>query len=260
TVEAGGGSVRVVSNLGQIYSRKGDYPRAEFFFRKALKLSPTYLIAKNNLADALYQQGKGEEAEQIFHEAAAAKPEARKGVPRSWVVPLNLANLRVGEYNFSAALDILAEARCDYPDVWPLIALESEALRKTRGPAAALPAVQDYARRYWWHLPSQMALGKLYWEEGDLAQAEATFRLATRLDVHDVSALNMTALISVNQTRFEEACVMQRRAIARQPDEPRQYLILSDILVKMGRSEEARAMVAQASRLQALVQTQSAAL
>jgi Flp pilus assembly protein TadD len=66
-------------------------------------------------------------------------------------------------------------------------------------------------------------------------------------------------MLSVNQQRFEEAYTTQRRAIARQPDEPRQYLILSDILSKMGRTAEAQAALAQVSRMHAMAQSETAA-
>lgn len=259
TIEAGGGSIRVVLNLGHIYSTKGDYARAEAFYRKALALCPTYIIASNNLADVLRREGKLEEAEQVYHSATAMAPEARKEFPRTWVVALNIANFRVEENRTDEALEVLAEARREYPGVWPLISFESEQIRKSRGPAAAIAPVEEYARSNWWHLPSQVALGKLYWEMGDVAHAEDAFRRASRLDIHDVSSLNMIALLNVNQSHFDEAYRVQRRAIARQPDEPRQYLILSDILEKMGRGEEARAMIAQVSRMKAMAGVQTAA-
>ena len=58
------------------------------------------------------------------------------------------------------------------------------------------------------------------------------------------------------QNRLEAACAIQRRAVARQPDEPRQYLLLSDILEKMGRNEEARAVLDQVSQLNALARSE----
>ena len=79
------------------------------------------------------------------------------------------------------------------------------------------------------------------------------------LDVHDAEALNLMALVSVRQNKLEEACKIQRRAVARQPDQPRQYLLLSDILSKMGRGDEARAALAQVEHLQAIVKTHLAA-
>ena len=252
TFAAGGGSVRVVLNLGQVYSAKGQYARAEAFFRHALKLCPTYQIARNNLASSLYHQGKVEESERIFREASASAPEARKEFPRTWVAALNVAKMRQEANDTSGALEVLAKARQDYPDAWRLISLESELLRKTKGPEAALVAVEEFARNNWWHLEAAVAAGKLYAEKGDAVKAEAAFRHASRLDVHDVTALNQSALLRVNQSRFDEAYVIQRRAIARQPDEPRQYLILSDILEKMGRGDEARAVIGQVQHLQAL--------
>jgi tetratricopeptide (TPR) repeat protein len=255
TLVAGGGSVRVVLNLGQVYAAGGQYRRAEGLFRRALQLCPSYQIARNNLADALYHQGKKDEADQTFRAASAAAPEARKEFPRTWVAALNVAKMRMQADDIPGALEILAKARQDYPDVWRLISLESELLRKTRGPDAALVAVEDFARNNWWHIEAAVAAGKLYAEKGEVAKAEAAFRHASRLDVHDVSALNQSALMRVNQNRFQEAYAIQRRAIARQPDEPRQYLILSDILEKMGRDDEARAALAQVRHLQTLAKS-----
>jgi Flp pilus assembly protein TadD len=165
--------------------------------------------------------------------------------------------MRLQANDNDGALEVLAKARKDYPGVWTLISLESELLRKTKGPDAALAAVEEFARNNWWHIDAALALGKLYAEKNDVARAEAAFNHASRLDVHDVNALNQSALLRVNQKRFEEAYAIQRRAIARQPDEPRQYLILSDILEKMGRGDEARAALAQVQHLQSLAKTQS---
>ncbi|HVF71563.1 MAG TPA: tetratricopeptide repeat protein [Chthoniobacterales bacterium] len=257
TLQAGGGSIRVILNLGLVYAAKGEHRRAEMLFRRALKLCPSYLIARNNLADSLYRQGKIEEADRTFREASAAAPEARKEYPRTWVAALNVAKLRIEANDTAGALEVLAKARRDYPGIWRLISLESELLRKTEGPDAALISVAEFARNNWWHIEAAIALGKLYAEKNDVAKAEAAFRLASRLDVHDVSGLNQTALLRMNQRRFEEAYAIQRRAIARQPDEPRQYLILSDILEKMGRGEEARAALAHVEHLQSLVRTTS---
>ncbi|HEY8835266.1 MAG TPA: hypothetical protein VIM09_06740, partial [Chthoniobacterales bacterium] len=60
------------------------------------------------------------------------------------------------------------------------------------------------------------------------------------------------------QNRLDAACKTQRRAVARQPDQPRQYLLLSDILEKMGRHDEAQAALAQVQLLQALAKSQTA--
>jgi len=65
----------------------------------------------------------------------------------------------------------------------------------------------------------------------------------------------LLALIRLGQNRLEEAVRIQRHAIARQPDQPSQYVLLSNILEKLGRNDEARAALAEVSRLRALAAT-----
>ena len=101
-----------------------------------------------------------------------------------------------------------------------------------------------------------MALGRLRAELGDAEQAEAALRHASWLDIHDAESLNLIAAMKMRQNRLDAACETQRRAVARQPDQPRQYLLLSDILEKMGRHDEAQAALAQVQVLQALARSQ----
>jgi Flp pilus assembly protein TadD len=117
--------------------------------------------------------------------------------------------------------------------------------------------VKNFVREHWWHAGASITLGGLFLETGDLARAKEAFRNASRLDVYDAEALNLMALVSIRQNKLEEACRTQRRAVARQPDQSRQYLLLSDILQKMGRTEEANAASAQVTRLQTVARAGS---
>jgi Flp pilus assembly protein TadD len=252
TFAAGGSSTRLAVNLAAIYGERGEYAKAEEILRKVLQISPGHPIARNNLASALSHQGKGVEAEAMFDAASKSALADRGGFQRTWEAARNVARLRHKEGDDMAALAVLERAREDYPGTWGLISFEAELLRENRGPAAALPIVQDFAREHWWHASASISLGILFLEMGDVVKAEAAFRNASWLDVHDAQALNLMALLSVRQNKLEDACKTQRRAVARQPDQPRQYLLLSDILSKMGRSEEARETLAEVSRLKSM--------
>jgi tetratricopeptide (TPR) repeat protein len=223
-----------------------------------LRVYPDYPVARNNLAEVLFRQGKKKEAEVMFDSASRTAQEDRHEYPRTWTAALNFAHLRHGEKDDQTALAVMEKARGDYPGIWDLIRFEAELLRQNRGPAAALPLVQDFERAHWWHSGASIALGRLFSEIGDVVKAEAAFRHASWLDVHDVEALNLMALLSVQQNKLEEACKTQRRAVARQPDQPRQYLLLSDILTKMGRAEEARTVLAEASEMRAIAEAPAA--
>ena len=257
TFLAGGASCRVGVNLAMLYSKRGEYGKAETILRKVLRVYPDYPSARNNLAEVVFRQGKTKEAEAMFDSASKTAPEDRHEYPRTWLAALNFAHLRHREKDDQTALAVMEKARIDYPGIWDLISFEAEVLRENRGPAAALPLVQDFSRTHWWHLSASIALGRIFSEMGDTVQAEAAFRHASWLDVHDAEALNLMALLAVRQSKLEDACKIQRRAVSRQPDQPRQYLLLSDILVKMGRTDESNAALAQITRLQAATRTAS---
>jgi tetratricopeptide (TPR) repeat protein len=251
TFMAGGSSCRVGVNLAMLYSKRGEHGQAEKILRKVLRVYPDYPVARNNLADVLFRQGKTKEAEAMFDSASRTASEDRHEYPRTWVAALNYARLRHKEKDDQTALTVMEKARGDYPGIWDLISFEAEMLRENRGPAAALSLVQDFSQAHWWHSGASIALGRLHSEMGDPAKAEAAFRHASWLDVHDTEALNLMALLSMRQNKLDDACETQRRALARQPDQPRQYLLLSDILSKMGRAEEAQALLAQVSEMKA---------
>ena len=118
-----------------------------------------------------------------------------------------------------------------------------------------LPGAQvrcNLSRKNWWHHAARLAEGRLYAENGDTFHANQALRYAAMLDVHDVEALRLIATMKLRENRLDEAFQAQRRAVARQPDQPSQYILLSDILEKLGRGGEARAARAKVSQLQAL--------
>ena len=255
TLAAGGMTTRIGVNLAQIYANHGEYAKAEQIYRRVLAMTPDYPIARTNLAEVLNQQNKKAEAEALLLSVSNTTAEIRKEYPRTWIAPLNLAHLRHEAKNDQGALEILERARMDYPHTWEIISFKAEILRERKGPEAALQLVETFARKNWWHYGASIALGRLYWEMGDLECAMAALRHTSLLDVHDVVALNLIATLNIRQNHLEEAWRVQRRAVARQPDEPRQYVMLSNILEKMGRTDEARSAMANVNRLQALART-----
>jgi tetratricopeptide (TPR) repeat protein len=257
TFASGGISVRIALNLGQIYSSRGEYAQAEALCRRILKISPDYLIARTNLGYALVHQGKMEEANALFAAASQATEQGRKENPRSWVAALNLAHMRYKENDLEGALVVTTKALVDYPGTWELVSYKAELTRRLRGPQEALPFMREFADHHWWHAGAFIALGRLWAEQGNPDQAESALRHASWLDIHDAESLNLIAAMKLRQNRLEAACQMQRRAVARQPDQPRQYVLLSNILEKMGRDDEAKAALAQVRTLEALAKPNS---
>jgi Flp pilus assembly protein TadD len=259
TFAAGGSSSRIGVNLAVIYAVRGEHAKAEAILRKVLQAFPDYPLARNNLGIALSRQGKTKEAEAMFETANNSAAPEKGGYPRTWDAARNLARLRHKEKDDVAAFSILERARRDYPGNWELISFQAQMIHEIEGPAGALPVVKNFVREHWWHAGASITLGGLFLEMGDLPQAEENFRHASILDVHDPEALNLIVLLDVRQNKLEDACRTQRRAVTRQPDQPRQYLILADILTRMGRVDEARETLAHVSRLESMARPQVAA-
>jgi len=259
TLAAGGISARVYVNLAQAYANRGQYSAAEKILRRVIELTPDYPIASNNLASVLAHEGKVAESEAIFARSADRATEARGQYPRTWIAAFNVAHMRSAAHDEAGAIAVLEKARSDYPEVWELISLESELLRRTQGPLPALHLVEDYVRQNWWHHAGWLAEGRLYAENNDVPHATRALRYAAILDVHDVEALDLLAQILLREGQFDEALTAQRRAVAREPYEPRQYLMLAEFLDKLGHADEAQKAREKVARLQALAASQRVA-
>ena len=257
TIASGGSSVRAAVNLAEIYSQKGDIAGAERVFRRVLELTPDYPMARNNLANLLHKHGRKAEAQALFDSSAKAAVETRKDYPGTWVAAINLTRIKRAEGDLHGAMKILEQARLDYPETWEVIRCQAEVLRVSKRSEAAMQLVEDFARKNWWHYEASIALGRLYAEQGDAERAAAAWRHASWLDVHDAESLNLMAEVRLRQNRLDEAFKIQQRAVARQPDQPRQYRMLSDILAKMGREDEARAALAQVSQMEAFAKSEA---
>ena len=257
-LRSGATKTRMALNLAQIYAERGDYAKAEPLLRKVVAMNPDYPMAQNALGHLLLSQGKREEAEKVFAVATKLASGAGPDQQRTWIAALNTAFMHHNDRDFAAALIVLQKARTDFPGTWPLIKLESEALQALQRNDEALALVQEFSGANWWHAPAAIALGRMHLEAGRFVEAAAALRHASRLDVHDAESLNLLALVDVRQDRLQDACATQRRAVSRQPDQPRQYLLLADILGKMGRADEAQAALAQVTRLQSAVRDSAA--
>ena len=258
TLAAGSAKNRVALNLAQTYAAREDYPKAEALLRKLVESDPNYAMAQNALGHLLLREGKTAEAEKLFAQTVAAdvKPTASKE-PRSWIAALNLAYIKYSAHDSAGALAILDNARTEYPETWRLINLESEILRADGKSEKALALVEQFRENHWWHCAAAIEAGRIHLEQHRFAEAEAALRRASWLDIHDADSLNLIAAMNIGQNRLEAAWESQRRAVRRQPDQPRQYLLLADVLEKMGRHEAAQAALAQLRALQALAQSQS---
>jgi predicted Zn-dependent protease len=252
--------MRMLICLGHVYADQGQDRKAEELFRKILSARPDYDVARTNLGAVLAKQHKNEEASAMLAEAAHNAKLAPDDTPRGWQAARNLAILLHAQKNDAAAIAQLDQARAAYPDVWELVSSESELLRQQHDQKRPLQLVRKFAAKTWWHYNAALALGRLYVQAGDNENAARALQHASDLDIHEVVALDLIARLRLGQNRLEDAFRAQKRAVARQPDAPRQYALLSDILSRMGRKTAADDATAEVARLEAIGRSSRALL
>ncbi len=257
SLAAGAAKTRFMLNLAQTYAAEKNYAKAEDLLRQLVRLNPNYAMAQNALGHLLLEEGKTSEAEKIFSRQSSQSAPVAHEEPRSWIAALNLAYLKSSQHDVADALAILEKARADFPGTWRLVALESELLRANDNSGKALALVQEFREANWWHCAAAIEAGRIYLEQHRLAEAEAALRRASWLDIHDAESLNLIAALNIQQNQLKAACEVQRRAVRRQPDQPQQYFLLSDILERLGRHDEAMVAMAECHSLRALVKSHS---
>jgi tetratricopeptide (TPR) repeat protein len=253
TIEDGGGTPRIFGNLAATYAKRGQHAKQETILRRTLALFPDYTPARINLGICLVNQGRETEAEEFLNFAKPDADEVSHRFPRTWSAALNLAGVRAKAGQTEEALAILAEARTRSPDTWELAKYESDLTTHARGVSAALPGIERYAAAHWWHEDAWMTLGLLRIATGDEDGGIEAMRHAGRLDIYDPKPFANIARIELTRNRPEAACAAQQIAVARDPDQPSRYLILADLLEKLGRRDAANAALQRACELRASV-------
>jgi len=91
------------NNLGDMYSRHGDFEKAADEFKRAIELKPNYADAYHNLANTYQQMGKGDEALKNYQKAIKINPNL-------WQSYQNSARIYFDRQEYPAAETALKEA------------------------------------------------------------------------------------------------------------------------------------------------------
>lgn len=229
-------SPRIYTNLAFIYSRRKDYPRAIAVLREGVEKYPGFVPARINLGINLAESGRKEEAGKFLSYARPDAAATAARFPRTWPASIAMARLRAEENNPGEALAILDEAIARNAEVWDLVKAKAGLLK----PADAATLVQKYADAHWWHYDSFMELGRIRMARNENGSALLSLRHAGMLDIHSAEPFNLMAVADLREKKPADAYAAEMTAIRRNPDEPAQYVMLSAILGRLGREDDAR--------------------
>jgi len=219
---------RAAFGLGQCAREEGKPDEAERRFREALTLAPNYKAAHSALAELLGAAGKDQEAD--VHRSQAAVGGEAPFVNDPLLVEL------VGEATGGEQLLSLVERMARGGQVDEAIALLQGALEKDDS-----------------EIGVRHALGVLLRVRGLLRDAVAEFRQILQKDPYQYKTVIELARTLIRLRNYEEAEELLREVISSGSGNPSAIGQYGELLLKMGRSDEARRYYEQLLEAQPLV-------
>jgi tetratricopeptide (TPR) repeat protein len=211
-------------------------------FAHALAAGGDNPVAETNLAAALLERGRLDEARPHAERAARLAPRAPQ-------VHLTLGRALLQGGDAAAAERAFAEAaRLDPHDARAHYNLGVVAAAGGRGDEAiahyrrALAARPDYVNAH-------NNLGNALAEAGRLDEAEMALREAARFDPSSAPAIANLALVLERRGRLDDAIATHRAALALAPGEPTLWYNLAAALAAAGRRDEAAGALREALRV-----------
>ena len=251
TIADGGDVPRARAGLAAAYRRADADGDAIAVLREVAARYPNVLSSRINLATSLAKQGNLPEAKTLLEQAAAELFKRGSNDPREVITTIRgLDHLESADPAWPERRRALfADAVRRHPDSWELVEFGVKDFQHTGRAATALPLVQRYADTHWWHEPSHVVLGRVEADLGHARLALAAWTEATTLDVYDAEAPSAAAALCLQENRLDEAAKFQTQAVRRQPDSPRQRVLLAQVFRRQGRDAEADQQIARATRM-----------
>jgi adenylate cyclase len=207
--------------LGMIYAAQKQYEHALAESERAIALDPNNADSYQQRAEVLNLTGKPEEALHAVQQAIRLSPRATGGS----LINLGLAYFLLGRY--TDAISTLNSLLVRYPNwlsAYPLLSL-------------------SYVQQWNFQLTQDPQM---------LGLALAAAQRAVALNNSYVQAHFTLGIVYLFQRQYEQAIAESERAIALDPNVAGGYAALAETLSRVGRSDEALQMAAEALRRKAL--------
>jgi tetratricopeptide (TPR) repeat protein len=259
---------------GMANERTGNYPGAVRAYERGLAVEPENVELLNALGFALFQLGKSQEAVAPLEKALAADPKHLKAHNNLALASIDIGELELAEahYRESLALEPQPAIYNDLGFVLERQGLSDEAVEMYRkslelDPESASANYNlaaflarrgefDEAERHFRaaleakpNTQTYTGLGFVLGQQGRVDEAIASLNDAIEADPKNAAAYDQLGTILVQQGRLEDAASTYRRLVRSRPSAGA-HRELAQVLMSLGRSDEARREMEMAKALE----------
>jgi tetratricopeptide (TPR) repeat protein len=261
---------------GVANERTGNYAGAVRVYRRGLAVAPENVELLNSLGFALFQQGKSQEAVAALEEALEVDPKYWKAHNNMALASIDLGELAVAEAHYRESLAIEPQPAI-YNDLGFVLerqGMTEEAVEMYRKSleldpesapahynlAASLARSGEFAEaeRHFRAALEQKpnaqtfsGLGLVLWQQGRADEAIASLHDAIEADPEYPAAYDQLGTILAEQGRLEGAADNYRLVVRKRPSAAA-HEKLAQVLMRLGRTEEARREIELAKGLSSL--------
>ena len=225
----------VIVVLGMLTWRQaGVYRDNETLWRHVVALNPQALNAHRHLGNALYEQGRYEEALDAHRIAAAQRPNYAKVHSNLGMVLNKLGRFEEAETHLRRAIVLDPRAKRRHP-----YSYLGQALYGQGRYAEALDAARIAVKQHPDDVLAHVSLGVVLNELGRFEEAETHLRRAIALDPNHTEVLYSMATLRFKQQRYGEMLELLQRLIDIDPSHAKAHVNMGAALFYLGRSDEA---------------------
>lgn len=225
------------ARLGLLEARRGDYPQAIIFYRKAMALNPRMPGLALNLGLALFKDGQYKQAIQIFTPMLKAQSPSSPEKQRLTIL-LGMSHYGLGE--FQAAVPYLQQAADGDAQNLPLLLTLAHSCLLSKQYPCVLDAYHRMVAQNAESAEADMLVGEALDEKGDDAGAIEQFRNAAKAEPKEPNVHFGLGYLLWKEQHFDEAAKEFEAELGNDPADQRTRAYLGDSLVELNQYEQAQ--------------------
>ena len=229
-----------LARLGLLEARRGNYPQAIIFYRKAMVLNPAMPGLRLNLGLALFKDGQYKQALQIFTPMLRSQPPASPEMQRLTIL-VGMSHYGLGEYQ--AATPYLKQAVDGDAQNLPLLLTLAHSCLLSKQYQCVLDAYHRMVAQNAESAEADMLVGEALDEMKDTSGATREFRAAIQANPKEPNAHFGLGYLLWTQMQYEEAAQEFQAELDNTPDYAQAMLYLADADIQMNRMEDARPLL-----------------